>query len=468
MKRLGLRARVLLAVGLVAIAQVAVALVVISLAREQFLDQVDDRLEVAVASLNELDTSGATSTRPGTNPDGRRPLGDIYQGVLRPDGTLETLLAVNAADAELPQPEVSRADAVASLDQPVTIGLDTSELDYRVRSVPTESGDLVVTAIPLDDLEHRVERLTSIIVIGATILIVLLGTVTWWVLRLGVRPLKTMTSSAEAIAEGDLSERVEVPHPGTEAGQLGQALNTMMARIESSFEERSLAEERLRSFMADASHELRTPTATIRGYAELYEAGGLEQQDALDDAMRRMREESQRMSRLISDMLELAKLDRNPEVATSQVQLDALAADVVAAATAIHDGRTVRTDFDDEPVCVIGDEDLLRQALTNLVGNALDHTDPPAMVTVSVTGNGSGAAVRVSDDGPGMSAEERSRATERFYRGDPSRSRSSGGAGLGLAIVESVITAHHGELRLESTPGAGTSVTLTLPTRTTS
>ena len=236
MKRLGLRARVLLAVGLVAIAQIAVALVVISLAREQFLDQVDDRLEVAVASLNELDTSDATSTRPGTNPDGRRPLGDVYQGVLRPDGTLETLLAVNAADDELPQPEVSTAVAIASLDQPVTISLDTSDVEYRVQSARTESGDLVVTAIPLDDLEHRVERLTSIIVIGATILIVLLGTVTWWVLRLGVRPLKTMTSSAEAIAEGDLSERVEVHHPRTDAGQLGQELNTMMARIEASFE----------------------------------------------------------------------------------------------------------------------------------------------------------------------------------------------------------------------------------------
>ena len=463
MKRLSLRSRLIVAVLVVVGVQIVAALVVVSLTREQFLDQVDDRLEVAVASPS--DGSALTTDGPGSDPDGRRPLGDVYQGRLLPDGTLRTIRAVNAAAAAVPQPEISAAVAARSVEQPVTTSLDDTGIDYRVRGVRDDTGAIVITAIPLDDVERRFGRLTRAVVAASALVILVLAVMTWWVLRLGVRPVKAMTDSAEAIAAGDLSERVEESHPGTEAGQLGRALNIMLGRIETSFEERTLAEDRLRRFMADASHELRTPVATIRGYAELHEAGGLVEPAELDDAMRRTRLEAERMSRLMSDMLDLARLDRDPTLRTSDVDLTSIVRDVVADAAAATPSRRVEIEAVTESLSVEGDADLLHQAIGNVVTNAIEHTDPPAAISVAALRDRDAVIVRVVDDGPGMSAEARQRATERFFRADPSRSRANGGAGLGLAIVDSVVSAHRGNLLLESALGSGTTVTLAIPAR---
>lgn len=467
MKRLSLRSRLIVAVLVVVGVQIVAALVVVSLTREQFLNQVDDRLEVEVASLSgsESDASTSTTDGPGADPDGRRPFGDLYQGRLLPDGTIQTVRAVNAATADVPQPEISAAVAGRSIERPVTTSLDDSGVEYRVRGLRDDTGDIVITAIPLDDVERRLERLTRAVVAASALVVLVLTAVTWWVLRLGVRPVKAMTESAEAIAAGDLSERVDEAHPATEAGQLGRALNIMLGRIQTSFDERTLAEDRLRRFMADASHEIRTPVATIRGYAELYEAGGLAEPADLDDAMRRTRLEAERMSRLVSDMLDLARLDRDPALRTSDVDVASIVRDVVADAAAAHPSRRVEIESVVAALSVEGDADLLHQAIGNVVTNAIEHTDPPSSIGVTAVRDHDDVIVRVADDGPGMSDEARQRATERFFRADPSRSRPNGGAGLGLAIVDSVVSAHHGHLRLDSILGSGTTVTLTLPRR---
>ena len=203
--------------------------------------------------------------------------------------------------------------------------------------------------------------------------------------------------------------------------------------------------------------------ATIRGYAELYQAGGLADRAELDDAMRRTEQESQRMSRLIADMLNLAKLDRHPTLTTRPVDLTAVARDTAADAKVTYPERTITPTIAGSPLVVEGDEDLLRQALTNLVGNAIVHTDAATSVTVNVHSDGPDAVIQVVDHGGGMTPEVVARTTERFYRADPSRSRHQGGSGLGLAIADSVINAHHGTLNIDSTPGRGTTVTITLP-----
>ena len=156
-----------------------------------------------------------------------------------------------------------------------------------------------------------------------------LGLVIWWVIHLGVRPVRRMTETAGAIAAGDLSQRVDEGTPGTEAGDLGVALNGMLGRIEEAFDQRAASEARLRQFVADASHELRTPVATIRGYAELYRTGALDERGQLDDAMRRTEEEAVRMGTLVDDLLHLARLDQGRPLERAPVDLGQLVEDAV-------------------------------------------------------------------------------------------------------------------------------------------
>jgi two-component system OmpR family sensor kinase len=233
----------------------------------------------------------------------------------------------------------------------------------------------------------------------------------------------------------------------------------MMTTIEGAFAERAASEARLRRFVADASHELRTPVTTIRGYAELYRHGGLDAGDDLDQAMRRTEQESVRMASLVDDLLLLARLDEGRPLASATVDLGVLGVDAAADARAVAPDRVVTAEVS-EGVTVEGDEDRLRQVVGNLVGNALVHTPAGTAVAVRVHNGDGRAVVEVHDDGPGMPAEVAACAFERFSRADASRSRNGGGAGLGLAIVQAIVVAHDGEVHLTSAPGAGTTVTV--------
>jgi two-component system OmpR family sensor kinase len=257
--------------------------------------------------------------------------------------------------------------------------------------------------------------------------------------------------------------------PRTEAGELGAALNRMLARIEGAFAERTASEERLRRFVADASHELRTPITTIRGYAELHRQGGLEDPEARWAAMERTEQEALRMGALVDDLLLLARLDQGRPLDRAPVDLGAVAADTVADTTVAHPGHVVVLDRAPGPLVVAGDDHRLRQVVANLVGNATDHTPDGTTVTVRLAAEpgppDAPGAVRleVADDGPGMAPEVAARAFERFARGDASRSRRSGGSGLGLSIVAAIVEAHGGTVALRSHPGHGTTVAVRLP-----
>ena len=223
------------------------------------------------------------------------------------------------------------------------------------------------------------------------------------------------------------------------------------------------SEARLRRFVADASHELRTPVTTIRGYAELYRHGGLGDPAALDDAMRRTEQEAARIGRLVEDMLALARLDEQRPLEVRPVDLSALARDAAADARATSPGRPIAVDVATTPIIVDGDEDRLRQVIANVVGNALVHTAADVPVTIRVDRDDTTATLSVDDRGQGMSADVAERVTERFFRADPSRSRHRGGTGLGLSIVDATVSAHGGSVEIDSEPGEGTTVRLTIP-----
>ena len=281
-------------------------------------------------------------------------------------------------------------------------------------------------------------------------------------MRLGLRPLTDIEHTAGAIAAGDMSRRIEDESPTTEVGRLGGALNTMLGTIEAAFAERKESERRLRQFVADASHELQTPLTSVRGYAELFRRGAADRPEDLSTAMRRIEAESERMGVLVDDLLLLAHLDQNRPMTRGKVDVRAITHDLVGDARVVDPGRPL-TFVAPEPVVIDGDEQRLKQVVTNLLSNARTHTPPGTPVTVGVRRAGDEAVIEVEDRGPGMTPEHAARIFERFFRADPSRTRASGGSGLGLSIVSAIAEAHGGRVEVETNPGHGATFRVLLP-----
>lgn len=449
---MSLRARVLVGFAVIAVVLAVAAVATTRTTERQLLDQIDAELASA-GGLQRFER------RPG----GGGPPTDFFGAILTATGA-EIWFAPNVPGEAPPAPDIdfATARAAAASGEHFTTA-SSGGARYRVRAVADRrTGALAVLALPLDDVDDSVDRLVAVEVAATAAVLGVLALVAWWLVHLGVRPLKQMTATASAIAAGDLSQRVPEVAPGTEAGELAAALNAMLARIEASFEEQARSEERLRRFASDASHELRTPLTTIRGYAELYRTGALREPAELDEAMRRTEQEATRMGDLVEDLLALARLDQRRPLASDPVDLAALVRDAARDARAVDPGRPIDATAAG-PVVVTGDGDRLRQVLANLVANALVHTDPATPVAIGAYVDGADGVVEVSDHGPGMTPDVAARAFERFYRGDASRSRHRGGSGLGLAIVEATVGAHGGRVELDTAVGRGTTVRVRLP-----
>jgi two-component system, OmpR family, sensor kinase len=491
---MSLRSRVIF--GFLAIALVLVAADValaVNLQRS-LVEQVDRRLQTVPAPFfregSGAPSGGGASPSPGgtQNPNGSR-LSELYFEVLNADGTPIRELPPTLRDSD-PRPSIDPATALAHavvLGQPVrpfTVGSEgSSGLRYRVVVSQGTNGTYVVIGASLREADATFRRLLWVELAATGAVLLVLGLVAFWVIRLGVRPIDQMAATADAIAEGDLSRRVEVAPPRTEVGRLGIALNGMLHQIEGAFAQRRASEDRLRRFVADASHELRTPLTSIRGYTELYRSGAITEGPQLADAMRRIEGESQRMGGLVDDMLLLARLDQGRPLESELVDLGLLAADAVADARAVEPDRPITLDRPAAPTLVVGDEQRLRQLVTNLMANARQHTPADTPVHVRVTtsaittggrpGDGSPderqAVLEVADEGPGIAADDAAYVFERFYRADPSRVRDASrgaeasGAGLGLSIVDAVATAHGGRAMVASEPGHGACFRVELP-----
>ncbi|MEO7429489.1 MAG: histidine kinase dimerization/phospho-acceptor domain-containing protein, partial [Acidimicrobiales bacterium] len=325
---MSLRARLLLGMAVIAAVLTLSAVVISTSTRRNLVDQVDAQLRDARPQLRGL----VDGRGPAPNSDPGRPtpqLSNLYVGVVSPQGALTTLHAPDLRGDAAPLPVVG-ADGVTELraGHAITVASDQQSSRYRLLA-RTEGprGGMAVLGLSLDDVDSAVGRLQAVEALAVIAVLGVLGLVTWWVIRLGVRPIRRMTETAGAIAAGDLSQRVPEGTAGTEAGALGDALNGMLERIEEAFDQRTASEGRLRQFVADASHELRTPVTTIRGYAELYRTGALDDDGELSEAMRRTEQEALRMGSLVEDLLRLARLDEARPPTMAPVDLAVLGAD---------------------------------------------------------------------------------------------------------------------------------------------
>ncbi|MFG2972454.1 sensor histidine kinase [Streptomyces sp. NPDC048331] len=441
-------------------------------------DQVDTKLEQnakRVAARAESSGTLRALPEPGAEP-GRGPLVSTTSLVQIRDGQ-------GAVLAQTPDPGDDSALVLPSLAPGTTDGEPftvpgTPQQGHAWRVIVRDmdgTGQSVLVAVSLEDVEATLARLESAVRQIGLATVGLLTVVAYLIIRFSLRPLQRMEATAEAIAAGDLSARVPEAGPRTEVGRLGNALNGMLGQIEIAFQARQTseaaareAESRMRRFVADASHELRTPLTSTRGYAELYRQGAIRDREHLDRIMRRVEDESVRMAALVDDLLLLARLDREPEQEHTAVDLYPLLIDAVQDARAVQRDRTIRLILPHGPrsagryagTTVRGNEARLRQVLANLLTNALHHTPPGTAVDVRLehqaTDSGHWAVIDVADNGPGMQPDQLSRVFERFYRADPARSRESGGAGLGLSIVQAIVTQHQGHVHARSAPGQGT------------
>ena len=339
----------------------------------------------------------------------------------------------------------------------VTFGSPTAEPFART-STAAASGDarlVHVFAVPLNSVDDTVNRLRLTVLISALFALFLGGGLTWWMVRRSFRPVDQTIAIATRIGDGDLSLRVPEPQQPAELRSLGGAINTMLGKIEVSQDSERAARGSLTQFVADASHELRTPIAAISGHAELIESGALDDDGTLR-SVGRISSESTRMQRLVDDLLTLASHDTGHRRPHRSVNLSDIVTDALEDCRAIDATRTYTSDVA-SPVRVEGDEAQLLQVVANLLANVRTHTPPRTTATITLAAESGTAVLTVSDDGPGIPESQRDHLFERFFRADLSRSRTTGGAGLGLAIVAALVDEHGGSIRLSrSAPGENT------------
>jgi two-component system OmpR family sensor kinase len=449
--------RTKLSLGLVILAAfglLVAGLVTNRLTRDYLVDRVDGQLQDSLQAPQVLFPNSrfggqgniARTLPPGTYAELRNSAGEVLQST---DSVLR----------EPPELPASVAPgSIVTIDNPhyrITAGV------VQVRDGPQIGQALMVVAIPMKDVDDTLHHLVIVELIVAAIVLAALAGTGWWLVHLGLRPLEQMADTAGAIAAGDLSRRVDADET-TEVGKFGIALNAMLVQIEAAFAEREASESRLRQFVGDASHELRTPLTSIRGYAELFRRGANQRPDDLAKTMRRIEEEAIRMGVLVDDLLLLARLDQGRPLEHETVDLDRIAADAVDDARASAPERDIAYTRNGA-VTVTGDELRLRQVFGNLLANACAHTPPETHIVCAVRNEGTDAVIEVRDNGPGMAPEEAAHVFERFWRADPSRTRTSGGAGLGLSIVAAIAHAHGGRAEIETAPGAGAVFRVRIP-----
>jgi len=456
--RVGLVAATL---SLVACGLLASGVAVTSIMLHSLINRVDQTLLDASRGWAQAPRRIPVAPYEGPNP--ARPPSNFFVRGIDPDGRV--WMAVNDRHT---QPQLPDSNDVGPV--PVTVGsVKDSDVKWRAVTVHGPSGELTTVAIDLSDVSSTVRALAwSQVGIGAAVLLVL-GIAGYAVVHRSLRPLVEVEQTAAAIAAGQLDRRIPERDTRTEVGRLSLALNGMLTQIqravasseESAAKSRS-SEDRMRRFITDASHELRTPLTTIRGFAELYRQGAARDTEML---MGRIESEARRMGLLVEDLLLLARLDQQRPLEQLRVDLLVLASDAVHDGQSIAPKRTVAMEVLDGPGTpeVIGDEARLRQVIGNLVANAVQHTPETAKITIRVGTSGSDAILEVCDEGPGLSQDDAQRIFERFYRTDSSRTRTSGGAGLGLSIVDSLVRAHHGTVRVTTAPGNGCRFTVRLP-----
>jgi two-component system, OmpR family, sensor kinase len=442
--------------------------------RSSLLSQINDQLRSAHVSLETV-VLQVNGLQTGSESGGSGPNG-VGTNVSYPVGTYAVIL--DGSGNPLGRPVLFGVNDVGLSTQPhlpsplppyksfADVSGTGGVKDYRIYvdnvDNPKFSGDTIVAAIPLDGVNGTLGRLLvfELAISGGITLIIIAAT--WIMVRRGLRPLEDMGDTARSIVASDLSKRVTPSTEKTEVGRLGVALNSMLGQLEATFAERAANEQRLRHFVSDASHELRTPLTSMRGYAELLQREPNMSADDFTLALRRIEEEADRMGILVDDLLLLARLDQGRPLESKNVDLEALLTDACTDARATDGSRAISLRAT-EPLVVVGDDMRLRQAVDNVLRNAVVHTPAGTPIDVNLSPRDGHAVIDVVDHGPGIPAGQTDRIFERFHRADPGRSRDQGGSGLGLSIASAIVTAHGGSISVRETPGGGATFSIDLP-----
>lgn len=458
---------VVLIVILLGVGLTAAGITTATLLGGYLLRQVDDQISAAAGNL---DSENVTRLVAGRAVDFGLP-SDYFVRV-QLDGGPTRIFVRELTVESFGRPDLPEATDVGEARTGYTVSSDRGGQRWRAITYPiqsrlttTEVGTVTV-ALPLSGADETVQRVNILILLTTTTVVLAGAVAARFLVRRELRPLAEIEETAGAIAAGDLSRRVPDGNPGTEVGRLSLALNTMLAQIERAFAAQAASERQMRRFVSDASHELRTPLATVRGYGELYRMGAIPP-DELPAAMGRVESEARRMGELVSDLLQLARLDEGRAVAREPVDLAPLVTDGAADLRALDPTREATT-FTlpgtlGENHVVIGDEAALRQVIANVLGNVVRHTPSGTPVELGLGRTARTVVIEVRDHGPGIDPAQAAAVFERFYRVDDSRARTSGGSGLGLAIVAAIVASHGGTARVLPTPGGGTTVRIELP-----
>jgi two-component system OmpR family sensor kinase len=436
--------------------------------RAEQLTQVDTQLRAAVQRSAQADHGQGGPHLPAslTGPDflSARGQGNGTLGARLVGGSLTEAAVIGDEGQTRSLSEYQQAlIATTPTDgKPRTVDLGHGLGDYRVAALTAPDGDVLVTGLPLGSTQEALLRLIAVEVVVGLIGLLAAAVVGFVIIRRNLRPLHRVAATATRVSElqlssGEVQMAERVPpadtDPHTEVGQVGSALNQLLDHVESSLSARQASETQVRQFVADASHELRTPIASIRGYAELMRRRDNGVPEEVGHAMRRVESEALRMSGLVDDLLLLARLDAGRDLAVGTVDLTALLVDAVSDAHAASPRHVWRVEQPGAAVTVPGDEARLHQVLANLFTNIRTHTPEGTTATARLRVLDGWAQIEIEDDGPGIPPELLTHVFERFARGDSSRSRLAGSTGLGLAIVDAVVTAHGGRVAVTSRPG---------------
>lgn len=467
-----LKNRLVLGVSLLAALGFLVSGILAQSAYRTFLMQeVDSQLTTIVeSSLLRLDRAGIEAEEGADAGRPFRPL-EPLRGV--PTAAVITLIdfqgqILGSVGGDLSASKIEIAlDRVLDRDSyGIPFTFESGNSHYRVLALelPSRVG-IVIASISLEDVDDSIARLQYLMLLIGVATMILIIVLSRRAITISLKPLAAVESTAEAIAEGNLSARLPIAKPETEVGRLVGSLNQMLTRIEDSFAVRVKSEEKLRRFVADASHELRTPLTAIRGFAELHRQGAVTGEEKTRELIGRIEDESIRMGTLVEDLLLLARLDQSPEIEREPVNLNELIHSASESARASSPEHQISLVLPEEELFILGDRNRVFQVVANLLENARNHTPAGSSIQVSLTESEDEIKIEVADNGPGIDKHDLERIFERFYRADSSRTRTrkSEGSGLGLSIVKAVMQAHGGDVTVDSTMGVGSTFTLHFP-----